>query len=219
MKRNPRGFTLIELLAVIAIIAVLAGLILGGVMMARNSAKLARCKEQLKNFSLAVDTYKLEWDQEFPPFLSNLYPSQYGSSLGYVCPSDWREGKDGGVPDKVKGTSTSFMPAQQYSETDDTEFNMTAKAQKYRNKDITRCSYLYEFSIADCSWAPGLTWLEKKQEQMKQGAFGHVPIVRCFWHGKQQSDGSGFTAGARILNIGVGDRGVFFSSPKWEDDM
>jgi prepilin-type N-terminal cleavage/methylation domain-containing protein len=237
MKRNRRGFTLVELLAVIAIIGVLAALLLGGVMMARNSAKMARCKGQLKQFSAAIDTYKYDWDQDYPWYLSRLFPSHCDNSELFICPTDWSDGADGGVPNTVKGTQTSFMPAaaDQFPETDDTENNNLSNSggfptsswppmpyQYFRNQAITRCSYLYEFSMADCSFGdaqPGDTWCDYKQRQMKEGAFGHVPIVRCFWHAQQQKNGQAYVAGAHILNVGVGDRGIFFSRPKWEDDL
>jgi len=222
MKRNQHGFTLMELLVVIAIISVLAGMILTATQLARGKAQMARCKAQLKNFSMAIDGYKLEWDQDLPFYISNMYGTTYGSDAGYVCPQDWSGGKEGGVPDKVNGTSTAFMSSQQFKETDDTEFNSTYS--KYRNTEIERCSYLYEFCIAPCSWAPGYTWLSKKVEQMREGADGKyaahkVPIVRCFWHGSQRKDGSGYVEGARILNVSASGRNVFFSRPKWEEDL
>lgn len=224
MNRNRRGFTLVELLVVIAIIGVLAGILITAVSSARGKARMTACTAQLKNFSLAIDNYKAFSNQDFPMFLSTLFDEYYEVKAGYVCPSDWSEGEQGGVPDKVKGSTTAFMPSEQFSETDDTEFNTVYK--QYRNTDITRCSYLYEFSIALCSWDPeGRTWLECKKAQMKEGvdgqaAAGHVPIVRCFWHTKQKGDGSGYQTGEpNVLNIGVGHRGVYRSSPKWEDDL
>ena len=227
MNQNRRGFTLVELLVVIAIIGILAGILITAVSSARGKARMSACTAHLKNFSTAIDSYKAFSDQEYPMFLSTLFDEYYEVKAGYVCPSDGTEGKDGGVPDKVKGSSTDFMPLAQYEETDDTEFN--TDYEQYRNTDITRCSYLYEFSIAICSWdSQGRTWVECKEAQMKEGdpdhegqvTAGHVPIVRCFWHTEQRSDGSGYQTGERnVLNIGVGHRGVFRSSPKWEDDL
>ncbi len=94
--RRHCGFTLTELLIVIAIIAVLAGLLLPVLANARDSARTAQCCSNLKQMNTIAELYSAASDNYLPP---QYFPADSSS------PQDWtRQGKP--QPGKWPASST-----------------------------------------------------------------------------------------------------------------
>jgi prepilin-type N-terminal cleavage/methylation domain-containing protein len=80
-KRSPKAFTVIELLVVVAIIALLVGILLPAIGHAREQAQLTRSQSNLKNMAAACAAYSAEWKDRQITWI-NDYLSRYGSGPG-----------------------------------------------------------------------------------------------------------------------------------------
>lgn len=83
--RARRGFTLIELMIVIAIIAILAGILIPNYVRARAKSQLSACMAGMKSVATALEVYSTENAGHFPVSLSSLTPN-YLKSMP-TCPS------------------------------------------------------------------------------------------------------------------------------------
>jgi type II secretory pathway pseudopilin PulG len=233
-----RAFTLVEILVIIAIIAVLAGLLLVGINTVQRRGREAHCTNNLKQFAVALIAYRSDFKDRMPPWLSVLYPKYVGTGSDgtqatiFVCLEDRAvpKGTQGGKPDGVAWVG------DQFAETDD----VAANTHPLRNTQISACSYLYEFCAAKCSWGwqsylageptvqkldldgnGEVSWGEAKIWQLRHGdntwtndgkpySEATFPAIRCFWHARGSE-------GRQVLNLSYDGR-VYKSVLKWELD-
>lgn len=75
------GFTLIELLVVIAIIALLVSILMPSLSRARDLAKSAMCKTNLRGLGNTIAMYQSEYDGLFPGFQQTMTMAYYSAGL------------------------------------------------------------------------------------------------------------------------------------------
>jgi prepilin-type N-terminal cleavage/methylation domain-containing protein len=97
-RRDGIGFTLVELLIVMAIIAILAGLLLAGVTAARRRAKRSAATIELKNIETALNAYRFDFNRFPPDYHLNTTPYENwswdsGQCLVYYLGSSYRAGQ------------------------------------------------------------------------------------------------------------------------------
>jgi prepilin-type N-terminal cleavage/methylation domain-containing protein len=88
-NRAPGAFTLVELLVVIAIVAVLASMILPSLSKAREVARDARCKANMRQMSVLATVYRSDWTYYLPRYISQTDSPLFNSGGGQYLPGNF----------------------------------------------------------------------------------------------------------------------------------
>jgi len=174
------------MLTVIAIIGILIGLLLPAVWYMRRRAQRVKCSSRLKQIHTALMLYRNDnpyTDADIFPYrltyLARADQNYLDDKRIFLCPFDQSKGNQGGKPPKS---------ATQFKETDEpNEPGLPPRAGELP------CSFMYEFSGADCSWdwkSIGAPPYPKDAAYFDTDGDGHVSWGEVKW--KQMNYGDSF---------------------------
>lgn len=104
--RGKQGFSLIELLTVIAIIAILAGIIFPVMGAVKNRAKLVQCMTNLHDIAVAVKMFQQD-NRRFPDSIAGYVETEDG---GMVIPLERSKNGGGLYPEYIKAVKGFHCP-------------------------------------------------------------------------------------------------------------
>ncbi len=100
-RRRQAGFSLVELLVVIAIIGMLVAILLPAIQAAREAARGSSCRNNLRQISLAIQTYH-DASQRFPSARLDIGTVGAGTSAFYAILPFFEEASVAALYDKSK---------------------------------------------------------------------------------------------------------------------
>jgi prepilin-type N-terminal cleavage/methylation domain-containing protein len=87
--RRSHGFTVLEIVVVMAIVAVLAGLLMPALLQSRERGRQTRCINNLHQIYQALHLYATNWDGTFPAhYLADAVTPSRASGSILICASD-----------------------------------------------------------------------------------------------------------------------------------
>jgi prepilin-type N-terminal cleavage/methylation domain-containing protein len=205
---KKKAFTLIELLVVMAIISMLAGQVLPALSTAREKGRQTNCINNLHQFSIALEIYYDDYN-DYPPWLSVLYPHYLDSKGVFICQTDINRGTVGAYP---SGSPYSFFT--QGNDITNTNSMITANSYFYQLNPNTDTQWDTAHSSAQIAAASGggttATWKQATLWDVSNNGLDTslTPMVRCLWHN--------VAFGMKVQNLGYKNYNVFPNNPIWE---
>ena len=113
MRSKHVGFTLIELMIVVAIIAIIAGIAIPGILAARRASNEGAAMANLKSFSTAMTTYNQRQKDQTYPTSTNQFAEYYShmdtkSGYNYYYSSDSKKYVYCAVPTSLNNGTKIF---------------------------------------------------------------------------------------------------------------
>lgn len=211
VKRNASGFSLVELLVVIGIIGILASIILPVLGNAKQRAKIAKAKLEMRDFENALAAYKSDY---------KMFPMSPAVQAASSANADFTYG-DGSVV--LNGTGTERSNEELVAILSDWEFyqsnnNPTVNqnhALNFRKKDYLQVNQLVQPGDpghgTDAVWRdpwgnPYIVTLDLNYDDQVMDAFYRLQAV------SQQNGSSGYMG--TVNNVDAGGNGNNFSIRK-----
>ena len=233
-RRARRGFTLVELLVVVAIIALLLGILLPALSKARDIARTTVCTSNSRQLVVALVQYSVEWKAKYPPninvpanqqeywhdeerigrYLPQMAELDSGTIGGgvFACPED----RDSGRTYAMNLWASSGADAGEYSRTpgrtntpEGDFFNANAKQ---ASQMLLVSESFSEFNVQGKFFARATIGGEGKGRTLYERWAGNLNLPRGRWkrvptemNYSLHGDPGDPTVAKGVLNIGFGD--------------